>query len=347
MKSIHQSIHQHLQENNPVILASVIASRGPTPRKAGAKMVLFQNGDSLGSVGGGALEAAVEKFAKSLWSQKGAMLKLFNLDNERAGSLGMICGGEQEILLTLVVPDDTHRAVFQQLAEPENRREKKHLITCLKGRGPHFENVQLGLMESSGNIIGLNLPENIQSELNRLTQGHSMPLLKHFENYTCLMEKDYSQGITYIFGAGHVSRPTLAIASMVGFQTIVLDDRPEFANVKYFPQADQVIVLPDFKDIFAEIDITSDAYLVIVTRGHAHDLTVLEQALKTPAAYIGMIGSKRKTRHCFQSLRDKGINADELARVHAPIGLDIQSETPEEIAVSIVAEMIQVRAARM
>jgi xanthine dehydrogenase accessory factor len=123
----------------------------------------------------------------------------------------------------------------------------------------------------------------------------------------------------------------------------VLDDREQFANRDNFPWADEVIVLKDFHHALEDVQIADDAYVVIVTRGHAYDQCVLEQVLATPATYIGMIGSRTKVALCFQTLAEKGIGRDQLARVHAPIGLKIGSETPEEIAVSIVAQLIHVR----
>ncbi len=347
MKSIYKAICLHLKKEKPVILATIIDSRGPTPRKASAKMAIFEDGSSLGSVGGGALEAEVEKIAKKLWSQKGATLKLFKLDNESAASLGMICGGEQQVLLTLITPDKNHQQVFETLAQTETTRNQKYLVTHLEGRGPNFNKAQMTVIDKTGYNLGYKLPSGVQSILINHTSEQTLPSLKHFEGYVCLVEQDYSQGTLYVFGAGHVAKPTVAIASMVGFQTIVLDDRPEFANPKNFPKTTQTMVIPDFNKVLENLHITDDAYLVIITRGHAHDIVVLEQALATPATYIGMIGSNRKVNICFQTLLEGGCSKNDIARVYAPIGIDIESETPEEIAVSIVAQLIQVRAKQL
>jgi xanthine dehydrogenase accessory factor len=130
---------------------------------------------------------------------------------------------------------------------------------------------------------------------------------------------------------------------MAGFRVEVLDDRAEFARSDRFPEASGVHVLPSFYQAMTGFPIDSAAHIVIVTRGHLHDKTVLAQALKTPADYIGMIGSRRKRDTIYKELRKEGFSDADLARVHCPIGLDIGAETPEEIAVSIVAEMISVR----
>lgn len=146
----------------------------------------------------------------------------------------------------------------------------------------------------------------------------------------------------FIFGGGHISLSVSKISAMSGFQVTVIDDRPEFANAERFPDAGQVIAEP-FAAAFPRLKVTPSAFLVIVTRGHAFDQEVLEWALTTEARYIGMIGSKRKINSLYRNLEAKGIVREKLLRVHAPIGLDIGALTPEEIAISIVAQMIRIR----
>ena len=132
------------------------------------------------------------------------------------------------------------------------------------------------------------------------------------------------------------------LAKRVHFKVVVIDDREMFANRERFPEADEVIV-SEFENCFDKVNIDGSSYIVIVTRGHLYDGFVLEQAVKSKARYIGMIGSKKKIRTLYQNLMEKGMAKETLDRVHAPIGIDINSETPEEIAVSIVAELIKVR----
>ena len=146
-----------------------------------------------------------------------------------------------------------------------------------------------------------------------------------------------------IFGAGHVSRPTAQVAALVGFRVTVLDDRPEFANAERFPQA-QTRVLASYTDCFAGLPSGPETFVVILTRGHVHDAEVLAQALRTRAGYIGMIGSRRKRDAVYARLLGQGFGPADLDRVHCPVGLDIGAETPEEIAVSVNAELIACRA---
>jgi len=146
----------------------------------------------------------------------------------------------------------------------------------------------------------------------------------------------------YIFGGGHIALALTKMGKLVGFNITVIDDRAEFASSERFPEAD-VILAEDFTKSFPKMKIDKSSYIVIVTHGHQHDEVVLEWAVGTPAKYIGMIGSKTKNATIFTHLLAKGISQEQLGRVHAPIGLEIEAQTPEEIAVSILAEVIKVR----
>ena len=156
------------------------------------------------------------------------------------------------------------------------------------------------------------------------------------------VEPVVSDPVLYVFGAGHISRQIVPVASRVGFQVVVIDDRADFADTSHFPEARDIYQLP-FEEVMDRFSIHELSYLVIVTRGHMHDKNVLAQALKTEAGYIGMIGSSRKRDIIYEKLLEEGFTEKDLSRVHSPIGLDIGAETPEEIAVSIVAELIMVR----
>jgi xanthine dehydrogenase accessory factor len=157
-----------------------------------------------------------------------------------------------------------------------------------------------------------------------------------------LLEPVFCEPTVYIFGGGHVSEQIAPLAKNVNFKVVVIDDREMFANRERFPEADEIIV-SEFEKCFERLNIDESSYVVIVTRGHLYDGIVLGQALESNARYIGMIGSRKKIGTLYQSLIEKGIAKESLGRVHAPIGIDINSETPEEIAVSIVAELIKVR----
>jgi len=146
----------------------------------------------------------------------------------------------------------------------------------------------------------------------------------------------------FVFGGGHIAVPLVKMAGLAGFKITVVDERPDFASAERFPDAAGVLAL-DIPSAYARLNVDKGSYIVIVTHGHKGDEAALEGALKTPARYIGMIGSKEKNKAVFAHLLAKGFTQDDLARAHAPIGLRIKAQTPEEIAVSILAEMIAVR----
>lgn len=150
------------------------------------------------------------------------------------------------------------------------------------------------------------------------------------------------QPFAYIFGAGHVSKSLSKVATMAGFASIIIDNREQFANRERFPEADQVHA-EEYEDLFPKLSINESSYIIIVTRGHRDDMRVLRWAIQTPARYIAMIGSKRKTISVMKELEKEGIAREAFNKLHAPMGLDIGAITPEEIAVSVVAEMIAVR----
>lgn len=165
--------------------------------------------------------------------------------------------------------------------------------------------------------------------------------LKRMDRYGSMEAKSGER--LCVFGGGHVAQPMIRYANDLGFHTAVVDDRAEFANADRFPEADEIWVTDDYLDLEKRIGLASFEYIIIVTRGHAYDKEVLAQALKTEADYIGMIGSRSKRDKTYELLRSEGYAQEDIDRVHCPIGLSINAETPEEIAVSIAAELIQNR----
>jgi xanthine dehydrogenase accessory factor len=150
------------------------------------------------------------------------------------------------------------------------------------------------------------------------------------------------QATLLLIGAGHVAVPLAKLAHFLGFRTVVFDDRAEYANRDRFPQAEEVLV-EDFEVGLSTLDITPNTWVVIATRSHESDAMALQAVIESPAAYIGLMGSQRKVGLVFKALQEEGVGEEQLARVYAPVGLDLGAETPEEIALSIMAEMIMLR----
>jgi len=257
----------------------------------------------------------------------------------------MLCGGDVDVHLEpILAGDPLARELFQAAAGLETRGERGLMVTSLSpGPAPTLEG-RKALVLPGGQVLG-GLAK--ACDLAALSAGQpGRPLLAESQpgqGADLFLEPIYKRPCVFLMGGGHISLHLAALIKTVGFDLVVGEDRPEFANRARFPMADQ-IWLADFDNILAGKDLGPQAFVVIITRGHIHDKVVLAQALSTETAYVGMIGSRRKRNIIYKALEDEGFSAEAIGRVHSPVGLDIGAETPEEIAVSIVAELIQVRA---
>lgn len=253
-KDLYQEIVELRRQGVRAALATIIARKGSTPRKDAAKMLIYEDGRQMGSIGGGCMEAEVCREAMMALRSERPKLLSFDFTEEDAEESALLCGGVMEVYVEPILPDPT----------------------------------------------------------------------------------------LFIFGAGHVGQAVASIARTLGFKIAVVDDRIKYANSERFPQADDFYV-NSWEEVFASLPVNDSSYLLIATRGHKYDLSCLRYAIQTPARYIGLLGSRRKTKLLYEALEREGIDPACFQRVFAPVGLEIGSETPEEIAVSIAAELVAVR----
>jgi xanthine dehydrogenase accessory factor len=340
VKRLYQEILKLLTEGEKGVLATVIQQSGSAPRKGGAQMVIREGGSFVGSIGGGRLEADVLSAARKVMTEGKGKILDFHLTGIEVAETEMICGGDVEVFIEPLSP--ALQDLYEQLLEVQKRGEEAVLATVIS-EGPILEGmVQKGLVNARGQSLGpLPLDKKVLQEAQKVIKEKKVRLIQ-YQGVRFYLEPIYSEPVLYIFGAGHISRYIAPVAQMVGFQIIVVDDRPEFASREHFPQADEIWV-DEFDGVGTKIEPDEQTYMVIVTRGHMYDYTVLKQVLPMECRYIGMIGSIRKRNMIYKKLLEEGHSQEELDRIHAPIGLDINAETPEEIAVSIVAELIQER----
>ncbi len=247
---VYERIVELRRAGRRAALATIVKRLGSTPRKDHAKMLILDDGTSVGSVGGGCVEAAVWEAAQAAIAQGRAQLLKYELNDDDAENEGLICGGTVEVFVEPLLPD----------------------------------------------------PRLI------------------------------------ILGAGHLGRAISDVVQPLGFQVTVVDDRSSFATPERFPGA-RVACQP-FESGLEPLNVNSHTFILIVTRGHRHDQVALEHAIQTPARYVGMVGSRRKIALLVNNLLAKGHSPEVFRRLYAPIGLDIGSETPEEIAISVAAELI-------
>lgn len=306
-------------------------------------MIVCGDGSTRGTIGGSIFEAkSIEHARQVLTTGKPEFLE-FEFNETTAD--GMVCGGKAFVLLDYIDANQKNVELFRNWVESVGASESLYYLVQITGSGEAPRVMGRSLLFRDGTLSGtINLlPEQleiIKSDVRHISATTVILL----EDSKVVADPVKKLQTLYLFGAGHVAVPTAQIAAMVGFQVTVIDDREEFANKERFPDAEQIYVIKDYKQALELLDIGEDSYIVIMTRGHSYDQDVLEQAIKTRAFYIGMISSRNKRESVYQTLQSKGIARKELERVHSPVGIDIGSETPEEIAVSIVAELIKVRA---
>ena len=253
-EEVFQAVGEALQRGEPAALVTIIRTQGSTPQRVGAKMLVFADGRSVGTIGGGCYENdAFWKARKSLETRE-PIVERYELADDIAEESGLICGGQMEVYI-----------------EP---------------------------LESAPHL--------------------------------------------YLVGAGHVSFHLARLAATVGFRVHVLDDREKFANTERFPDAVEVTVdsIPEW---LGRADLPAQAYAVILTRGHRYDLDALRALVSRDLRYLGLIGSKAKVARLYEALQEESVPAERLGPVHAPVGLAIGAVTPQEIAVSILAELIAVK----
>ncbi len=296
-----------LQKNIPTVLVTVVSSQGSAPRGTGSQMLVGEEGRIIGTIGGGAVEKLSTELAQELVKKQENCLRSFALNQSAQDNIGMVCGGDVTVWFQYV-PGDSED--WRTLA------------------GRVFEHITLRL---PGYLC---IP----------TDGRIPSVSDYADSFGCCLPLPIGERVL-LFGAGHCAQALAPLLHRLGFRVYVYDDREEYCNRDHFFQAEEFFVAP-FTEVKTWVGLYPDDYAVVMTSGHAWDLEVQDQLLRQPMAYIGVIGSKKKKAAVNQKLRERGISQEMIDTVHSPIGLDIGAVTPEEIAVSIAAEMIQVRADR-
>jgi xanthine dehydrogenase accessory factor len=336
--NIFDEILSALQSEECIMLATVISTSGSTPASALSKMIVKRGGTvSVGTVGGGCMEGEVILHANRLFEANKAEILTFHL-NEDDAEAGLICGGSLDVLIEPLTK--AYIPIFRELQTRCAEGEDCILATFISLDGFVSQKLIIGQAKKLETKIQ-HLQPQMQEIIEKASSRNESQRTKTTEG-EWIFEPIMGNPSLIIFGGGHVSKFVSRSAAMAGFQVTIVDDREKFANPDRFPEANETRVL-DFADALSHLTIKPSTYIVIVTRGHRFDEIVLEQSLKTPAKYIGMIGSKRKVLTAYEHLTERGVTAEELRRVHAPIGLDIGAVTAEEIGISIVAELIRIR----
>ena len=342
-----QEIDQALRKGQELAVATIIVDSGSTPRSAGSRMIVFADGRTSGTIGGGAVEGDVIQRALQQFESRGAEIVSYDLSQEAAiDRMDLICGGRIRVLIEHVPASEHNIGLYHTAREALIKGRPFGWIAKITGDDEELR-VERALKTSSGEFYGPHrVLEEYQKRLASDPRVSSGSCWIELERSAYVIESITPPPRLFLFGAGHVSREIGALSLRLGFRAIVFDDRATFANAERFPDADAIRVCPGFAEVFNGFDPLPDDFIVIMTRGHRFDKEVLAQALKTEAGYIGMIGSRRKKAAIYKQLTEQGVAPRALEQVRCPIGLAIDAETPAEIAVSVMAQLIQHRARR-
>ena len=329
MRTMLKTIQERLSDGQDLVLVTVIASSGATPRGAGARMLAGREGRICGTIGGGAVEYRSEQIAARVLEEKCSLGHDFTLTKDDVQDLGMICGGACNVYFHYLPAGDEHTlALCRRAIDAFSAGSDLWLLTDV---GPGDS---MGLYTPEGGFWGICVPEGLT-------------LSRHPERTGDIFsEQINTSGRVYVFGGGHVAQELVPVLAHVGFRCVVMDDRPEFTEPELFPGAEAVIC-GDLTRIGDHMTIGGEDYVCVMTRGHSHDTVVQAQVLRCRPAYCGVIGSIHKAAGVRRTLKEEyGLSDEELDLVTTPIGLPIKGETPAEIAISIAAQMILRRAER-
>ena len=343
MREVVCQLAEALNAGRAVAYCRLVETRGSTPQKAGAIMLVYPDGSQAGTLGGGCVEAEVKRRALAVLQEGQAEVAKFQLDSDYGWDDGLICGGRMQILID-PLKDPTSHAYFQQLAKAiEQGLGATEAIVFDESASGHPAPASF-LFNADDELLATLYSKEKDNPPARVTQ-ELRPLASRPRPYA-------ASGVGYlptqprcrllIVGGGHVGQAVATLAADLDFDVWVVDDREDIVNEERFPRAERRIG-GKIEEVLPALPITPDTYCLIVTRGHSHDEQALYHLAERGARYVGLIGSRRKIKMIFDDLLQEGISEESLERVHAPLGIDIGSQTVPEIAVSICAELVSHR----
>jgi xanthine dehydrogenase accessory factor len=326
-----------------VAVATLVNTHGTTPRKEGAKMVVGERGDIVGSVTiGGCVDAQVIEEAEDVLSSMRPRLLELNLGDEDAWEIGLTCGGTIEVFvepLALDRSDDTAARFYDRVHAHARAGGRGAIVTRLEGDSGKLLVLDDGTVE--GTFGDAFLDERFLAEA-RTAIGAGASRTLFLEGIRAFAEVVTPPSLLLVVGASHVAMPLMTLARTLGYRTAVIDGRPRFATRERFPDVDDLkIGIPS--ELVTDYPLIPATALVLVAHDYKYDLPVLRHALASPVGYIGMLGSARRGAAILKLLREEGVEEARLARVRVPIGLDLGSRSAPEIALAVLAEIQMVR----
>ncbi len=350
MQLFFSNLIKELEQGDPFALAILVKTRGSTPQVPGASAIIGKQGLLHGTLGGGAMEGEMLSRAMQSIRSQDSFFAEYNLDSASAADTDPICGGYASILVD--TKPEASEDVFKILEESLRSNQAGVLVTYINEKGGQIKSIKRTWI--SQDEAESYTPEEKSSEDEDSMLDIDLVFQTLKTRKTLLKESlDKDQKVFYqavfpnpqliIIGAGHVGKALSHLGKLLDFQVTVIDDRPEHANKDNIPDADYILS-NDIEADIGKVHITGNSYIVIVTHGHKKDGVALKRVIHSGAAYIGMIGSRRKTRLMKEEfLANNWATKEELDTIYAPIGLDIHSKTVQEIAISIAGQLVKVR----
>jgi len=355
-KEVYLGLEKVFYQKLEAALITVTSVLGSTPRKPGAKMLVFADGTMVGTIGGGCGEAEGRREALNVIVSCTSKIYRLNMTADMAQEEGMVCGGVMELFIdylgfqSSMEQTNLNKEYLSAIKETTNPT----IVTVIEALDEHLIGKKL-FIKSTRDVLGdlgLEVLSRIAHESVEIGSKSCQPQLisldPEFEPcvssvtkaaYRLLIEPPTTVVQLLILGAGHIALPLATMAKILGYEVTVVDDRPSFANSTRFNTAD-TIICNDFERALEGITINPQTFVVIITRGHRYDKVCLRKVINQPAAYIGMIGSRKRVKALIAELEEEGVPIELLQKLYSPIGLKIGAETPEEIAVSILSELI-------
>ena len=348
MKEVIEEAVRLAQGGEPCVLATVVRTRGSTPQKPGAKLLVRKDGSGVGTLGGGCVEGDIWFAAKEILRRKGGPeFRDYYLNEDIAARDGLVCGGTMYFFLEPLRDPDQFLPFGTEMTQAYKTGKPVAMATVVRAESERVTPGAKILVRGDGSIYGslgaVELDSVAIEAAKQVTDlGGNKHVLTH-DGVELFVEGFTSPPTLVLMGGGHVSKATYHLARLLGYRVYVVDDRAQFANKERFPEAEETVVVPDYTQGLDQVPVNANTAIVIATRGHWFDDLALEAAVRTPASYVGLLGSKRKTLLIYQRLAQLGIPPERLREVHAPVGLSIGALTPEELAVSIMSEIIMSR----
>ena len=354
MKDVFRETKRLLGEGQKAVLATVVKTKGSTPQKPGAKLLVREDGSGVGTLGGGCVEGDIWFAAKELLKTFGpSQFREYQLNEDLAAEEGLVCGGSMYFMIDPIYEPDEVLGFTKEIDDAYSGKSPVALATLISNPGENL--LPLGSGTETGRKLFIREDGSTTGSLGSQAIDNdaisrSRQLMVHGANEYVVTENGteyFIEGYTsppklILVGGGHVSKAISSLADKLGFHVYVTDDRIEFANKERFPESKQTIAMQT-EDALKQINITKNSFIVVATRGHRYDSDALASAAKTAASYVGLLGSKRKIILIYEDLVKMGIPKDRITELRAPIGIEINARTPDEIAISIIAEMLMFR----